>query len=338
MFVSPHSSTYYMDTEEKGLVLVGEMIGTYCGWQGMPCQTPIPIPREGLPIQQLQAGEGFALLLDVDGNLEACGCPQGRPILPQFKRILKSTKIKQFSCGSYHWYAVTMDGKLIGDMTSDDAQLQLLETVSTKEHPRKIPQLPPVRLISCSKAFTVVEDEEGKIWGWGRSKFGQLGVTQDEIVKPRIIPMNSHSTGLLQDITTSSCSTILMDSSGTVWIAGSQENKSPEFTKVEMEAAIVQVVAGSRVIMCLDTRGCIWNCTDAKATKLELMGEGNAKLAAWYNSFAAITKDGVGTWFDPKGKALSQVGIESHGEDLQPVTIRCTSFPRTHSGPKSATK
>ena len=69
--------------EEKGLVLVGySMIGN-----AHIVDVAIPIPRGGLSIQDLQAAEGFALLLDVDGNLEACGWPQGPSILPRFTDI-----------------------------------------------------------------------------------------------------------------------------------------------------------------------------------------------------------------------------------------------------------
>ncbi|KAI9020374.1 regulator of chromosome condensation 1/beta-lactamase-inhibitor protein II [Hyaloraphidium curvatum] len=98
--------------------------------------------------------------------------------------IPEGVKVRACAGGEHHSMILLDNGDLYGFGRNDSNQLGIPKdapadgAASASAHvpvPTKLPDLPPVRQVSCGGAFTLAVTEELDLWGWGYGERGQLG-------------------------------------------------------------------------------------------------------------------------------------------------------------------
>ncbi|MBO5412702.1 MAG: hypothetical protein J6A29_00025 [Clostridia bacterium] len=155
---------------------------------------------------------------------------------------LNGVKIKQISSGGYHTVAVDSNGK-VWAWGADDERLG--KTVKSKARAFRLATMTAsmttptcisdregstlnnikIKQISAGSEHTVALDENGKVWTWGYSGYGQLGDgTTNSISTPICIsdiaenPLNGIN---IVQISTEYNHTVALDSNGKIWTWGS---------------------------------------------------------------------------------------------------------------------
>jgi len=127
----------------------------------------------------------------------------------------------------------------------------------------------PVRVIAAAAGprHTVVIDEFGRLWGWGRNDYGQLGLGREpRALIPTLIPFDS--TIRFQAVVAGEEYTLALDENGEVWGFGANENgqlgigsedRSDEIVKIPGLVNVISICAGYRHSIALDSFGNVWS-------------------------------------------------------------------------------
>ena len=140
-------------------------------------------------ISAISSGFLHSLLQNDKGEIFSCGynrageCPQITPSL-----ILNTPpNIVQFRCGGYHSLFLGSEGNVYSVGQNFYGELGLGNKTNQKVL-NKIPNIPPIKLISCARSSCYLIDFEGNLWTFGRNDFGQLGHgDRNDINAPKII-------------------------------------------------------------------------------------------------------------------------------------------------------
>ena len=134
-------------------------------------------------ITKLSAGSFHSLFQNDNGEIFACGynrdgaCGLGHFNYPQItpSRILNApSNIVHFVCGDSHSLFLDSEGNVFSVGDNDYGELGLAH--NTKQNVlNKIPNIPPIKIISCVSASSYLIDFEGNLWSFGKNDFGQLG-------------------------------------------------------------------------------------------------------------------------------------------------------------------
>ena len=106
--------------------------------------------------------------------------------------------IVQFVCGGFHSLFLNSEGNVFSVGSNEEGHLGLGHNLDQNVL-NKIPDIPPIKKISCVGSSCYLIDFEGNLWTFGDNGFGQLGHgdTQNKNI-PEIIPT-------LKDIQQISC-------------------------------------------------------------------------------------------------------------------------------------
>lgn len=145
-------------------------------------------------ITKLSAGNEHSLALNKNselyiwggGGLTGLGDANKRSI-PTKMDFFNRTKVVQAVCGGLHTVAITKDGDIYSWGSTEGGQLGLSlkmidQLCPDRESPVMTPQLisslqgTRIEQIACGEAHSLAMDSEGKIYGWGMSNYGQLGL------------------------------------------------------------------------------------------------------------------------------------------------------------------
>ena len=99
--------------------------------------------------------------------------------IPTVMEFFKNHKIAQVCCGGLHTMVLTKKGTLYAWGSAEGGQLGIPDlTCESIATPRQLESLTNQNVIqvSCGEAHTVALAEDGKVWGWGMSMYGQLGL------------------------------------------------------------------------------------------------------------------------------------------------------------------
>eukprot|EP00850_Spirogloea_muscicola_P008974 SM000049S16745 [mRNA] locus=s49:427660:430897:- [translate_table: standard] len=96
---------------------------------------------------------------------------------PQPIKLLGGLSIKQIACGDCHCLAITGDGEVHGWGRNQNGQLGLGDTEDSLV-PRTLPGFDGVRMkmLSAGAEHTVAVSEDGRLYGWGWGRYGNLGL------------------------------------------------------------------------------------------------------------------------------------------------------------------
>ena len=134
-------------------------------------------------ISKISAGGAHSLFQNNKGEIFACGhnhygqCGLGHFINPQItpSLVLNSPpNIVQFVCGYYHCLFLDSEGNVFSVGNNEFGQLGLAHNTKQNEL-NKIPNIPPIKIISCANSSCYLIDFEGNLWSFGYNTFGQLG-------------------------------------------------------------------------------------------------------------------------------------------------------------------
>ena len=134
-------------------------------------------------ISKILGGGAHSLFQNNKGEIFVCGynnvgqCGLGHFNSPQITPSLipnAPSNIIQFVCGSLHCLFLDSEGNVFSVGYNEFGQLGLGHNRNQNEL-NKIPNIPPIKIISCVGASCYLIDFEGNLWTFGSNTFGQLG-------------------------------------------------------------------------------------------------------------------------------------------------------------------
>ena len=134
-------------------------------------------------ISKVSVGYFHSLFEDNNGEIFSCGsnrkgqCGLGHFNSPQITPSLilnTPSNIVQFVCGGNHSLFLDSEGNVFSVGNNEQGQLGLGHNTNQNEL-NKIPNIPPIQVISCVNASCYLVDFEGNLWSFGNNDEGQLG-------------------------------------------------------------------------------------------------------------------------------------------------------------------
>ena len=147
-------------------------------------------------ISKTSTGYCYSIFQKNNGEIFACGdnrqgaCGLGHFKHPQITPSLilnENSNIVQFVCGSYHSLFLDSEGNVFSVGDNYYGELGLGHNTNQNVL-NKIPNILPIKLISCAGPSSYLIDIEGNLWSFGYNKYGQLGHGDEtNINAPKII-------------------------------------------------------------------------------------------------------------------------------------------------------
>ena len=147
-------------------------------------------------ICKLSAGCDHSLFQNDKGEIFSCGenqrgeCGLGHFNSPQITPSLIPNvppNIVQFACGAHHSLFLDSEGNIFSIGYNEYGQLGLGHNTNQNEL-NKIPNIPPIKIISCMGSSCYLVDFEGNLWTFGLNSYGQLGHGNEiQINTPKIV-------------------------------------------------------------------------------------------------------------------------------------------------------
>ena len=134
-------------------------------------------------ISKISAGDCHSFFKNNIGEIFACGynghgqCGLGHFTLSQItpSLILNAPEnIVHFVCGSNHSLFLDSEGNVFSVGRNWNGQLGLGHDTNQNEL-NKIPNIPPIKIISCGNSSCYLIDFEGNVWSFGNNDNGELG-------------------------------------------------------------------------------------------------------------------------------------------------------------------
>ena len=134
-------------------------------------------------ISKISAGCGHSLFENNKGEIFACGynyrgqCGLGHFNSPQITPSLISnlpSNIVQFVCGGFQSLFLDSEGNVFSVGNNEYGQLGLGHNTNQNVL-NKIPNIPPIKKISCVLSSCYLIDCKGNLWNFGKNDSGQLG-------------------------------------------------------------------------------------------------------------------------------------------------------------------
>ena len=151
-------------------------------------------------ISKISTGWYHSLFQNDKGEIFSCGynqkgeCGLGHFIHPQITpRLIHNVPENsiQFSCGSSHSLFLDSEGNVYSVGSNYSGQLGLGQIANQNKHQNilnKIPNIPPIKIISCVYSSSYLIDFEGNLWSFGFNHQGQLGHgDRSHINTPKIV-------------------------------------------------------------------------------------------------------------------------------------------------------
>ena len=136
------------------------------------CHRSKPQKTSFSTISKISAGYDYSLFQNAKGEIFACGnningeCGLGHFDSPQITPILipnAPSNIVQFACGSSHSLFLDSEGNVFSVGHNYNGQLGLGHNTKQNEL-NKIPNIPPIKIISCKESSSYLIDFEGNLW------------------------------------------------------------------------------------------------------------------------------------------------------------------------------
>ena len=131
-------------------------------------------------ISKISAGCHYSLFQNNNGEIFSCDlgqCGMSHFDHPQMTPSLIPNvppNIVQFVCGYQHSLFLDSEGNVFSVGNNEHGQLGLGHNTKQNEL-NKIPNIPPIKTVSCVGSSCYLIDFEGNLWSFGFNGFGQLG-------------------------------------------------------------------------------------------------------------------------------------------------------------------
>ena len=218
-------------------------------------------------IISIACGGDHSLCLDSKGNVFGLGSNRygqlGLGFLDQINepQKLPISSIKQITCGASYSICVNEEGIMFsfGDSTSGK-----LGHGDNERHfiPKKICTLKNIDFIDTFGTHTLVKTFDGKLFGFGYNKYGELGIGND-INQSRPVECEEYPEDVV-DIKCGHNHTIILTSNNEVYSCGANYSgqlgmqipniygPSPVFKKIEELTNIIRIESGVTHCLCID--------------------------------------------------------------------------------------
>ena len=147
-------------------------------------------------ISKISAGYSHSLFQNDKGEVFSCGCNRagqcglGHFNTPQITPSLipnAPSNIVDFVCGSHQNLFLDSEGNVYSVGENYFGSLGLGHDTNQNEL-NKIPNIPPIKIISLESASCYLVDFEGNLWSFGNNRYSQLGhVDKADINAPKVI-------------------------------------------------------------------------------------------------------------------------------------------------------
>ena len=134
-------------------------------------------------ISKISGGYNHSLFQNYDGEIFSCGnnqigqCGLGHCNHPQITPSLIPNvplNILEFVCGCHQSLFLDSEGNVFSVGRNSFGELGLGHNTHQNEL-QKIPNIPPIKIISCVFASCYLVDFKGNVWSFGYNDYGQLG-------------------------------------------------------------------------------------------------------------------------------------------------------------------
>ena len=182
-------------------------------------------------ISKISAGNCYSLFENNKGEIFSCGdnqfgqCGLGHFNSPQITPSLivnLPSNIAHFVCGCGQSLFLDSEGNVFSVGANYFGQLGLGHNTNQNEL-SKIPNIPPIKIISCVGSSSYLIDFEGNLWSFGKNGYEQLGHGDDKNVNtPKII----NTLKDIQQISYGSCGShfIAKNSQNQIFVTGRSDH------------------------------------------------------------------------------------------------------------------
>ncbi|ORY96242.1 regulator of chromosome condensation 1/beta-lactamase-inhibitor protein II [Syncephalastrum racemosum] len=209
----------------------------------------IPTACLGIPsnvtIRKIEGGGNHAALLTDDGRVFLSGKGQYGDVrldgteYTQFREPpeLSQAKWKDVACGWSFTILVREDGRVFGFGSARSGELGPSVTKQTSTPLEIDPSLQNIIAVSCGWRHVVALDNEGRVYGWGWGRHGQLKQAPEDkraIFTPFVIPTDRP----IKKIACGHLHTVLLDDQARISVFGSNKFKQLEPDHASVTGAI----------------------------------------------------------------------------------------------------
>eukprot|EP01018_Ginkgo_biloba_P019306 Gb_14008 [translate_table: standard] len=257
--------------------------------------------------------------------------------IPQPIKALQGLEIKQIACGDSHCLAVTRDGEVQSWGRNQNGQLGLGHAEDCLT-PQKIKAFQgiTVKMVAAGAEHTAAVTENGKLYGWGWGRYGNLGLADrnDRLVPEEVVALHGErismvACGWRHTIASSDCGNLFTygwSKYGQLGHGDNEDHLVPHRVEGLRDARIIQISGGWRHTMALDVEGRLYGWGWNKFGQVGV-GDNNdhccpqgVKLPAeqkvvqvscgWRHTVAITDRDNVFSW----GRGTS--GQLGHGDAI----------------------
>lgn len=172
--------------------MIHAMGSNACGQLGTGCLDDVSVPTAVVAprCRMIACGANHSLLLTIEGLVYGAGSNQDGQ-LGLGESVMRSStfghvpipsdptteeKCVQVAAGWTHSLVLDAEGNCWAFGNNSHGQLGLpTDTFKSVVHPQRIPGLPKLVSVKVGLHFSLALDQEGRVWGWGWNKHGELG-------------------------------------------------------------------------------------------------------------------------------------------------------------------
>eukprot|EP01116_Phalansterium_solitarium_P019257 TRINITY_DN5320_c0_g3_i1.p1 TRINITY_DN5320_c0_g3~~TRINITY_DN5320_c0_g3_i1.p1 ORF type:complete len:463 (-),score=215.22 TRINITY_DN5320_c0_g3_i1:406-1794(-) len=161
-----------------------------------------PLPRlitalVGKRIVAISAGDFHSLVLTSDGKVYTFGCNDSGQLglgdssnrrQPTLVEALAAEKVTAIAAGFRHSLVLTATGRVYAFGSGDGGRLGLGSDTSNRKTPTLVDGVPNATAIAAGAEHSLVANDKGEVYAFGRGRHGQLGLgSKEDCNVPRLI-------------------------------------------------------------------------------------------------------------------------------------------------------
>ena len=176
------------------------------------------------------------------------------------------TNIVDIACGGYHGMALTRDGKIWVWGYNGEGELGIGSSDWAISQPRMITGLPNMSALSAGDEHSVVLDNDGNVWAWGKNWDGEVG--NGQVSFSQSSPVKIAGLDHVTEVAAADVHSLCLKSDGTVWTWGlnnagqlgiaSQIDRSLVPVKVADISGVLKIAGGGEQSFAITADGAIW--------------------------------------------------------------------------------
>eukprot|EP00897_Mesotaenium_endlicherianum_P004127 jgi/Mesen1/3742/ME000204S03010 len=260
---------------------------------------------------------------------------------PQPIKTLNGFEVLQIGCGDCHCLAIVGSGEVYSWGRNQNGQLGLGHNEDSLV-PQKVQSFDGIRvkMLAAGAEHTAAVTEEGKMYGWGWGRYGNLGLgdRKDRLVPEEVVALQGETTKMV------ACGwrhTIAVAESGTLYTFGwskygqlghgdNEDHLVPHPVSALKDCTIAQISGGWRHTVALDTQGTLYawgwnkfgqvgvgNNEDHNSPQEVKIGERVVQVSCgWRHTICLTERSNVFSW----GRGTS--GQLGHGDSLDSLELK----------------